>query len=88
MLPLYHFHLPAEGAGIGGAFAASFQKEYGRASTRHAALGYDTARLIGSAVRALGGEVANREAILRALRKSAYRPARANITIARRPSCQ
>jgi len=52
------------GAGIGGAFAASFQKEYGRASTRHAALGYDTARLIGSAVRALGGELADREAQL------------------------
>lgn len=77
-----------KGAGIGRAFAESFQKEYGRASTRLAALGYDTARLIGSAVRALGGELADREALRRALRNSTYRPARAVITIIRRPRCQ
>lgn len=77
-----------KGVGIGRAFAASFQKEYGRAPTRHAALGYDAARLIGSVVRALGGELAERAALRRALRDSTYRPAHAAIVFAGNPKCR
>ncbi len=77
-----------KGTGNGRAFAANFKKEYGRAPSRLAALGYDAARLIGSAVRALGGELADRAALRRALRDSAYRPARAAIVIAGGPACR
>ncbi len=77
-----------KGMGIGRAFAASFQKEYGRAPSRLAALGYDAAQLIDSAVRALGEELADRAALRRALRDSAYRPARAAIVIAGGPACR
>lgn len=73
--------------GANQSFAANFQKEYGRAPTRLAALGYDAARLIASAVRALGGELDNRAALRRALRDSAYRPANAAIAIGG-PACR
>jgi ABC-type branched-subunit amino acid transport system substrate-binding protein len=77
-----------KGAEIGRAFAASFQKEFGRAPSRLAALGYDAARLIGSAVRALGGELAGRAALRRALRDSTYRPAHATIVFAGNSACR
>ena len=77
-----------KGAKIGRAFAASFQKEYGRMPSRLAALGYGAARLIDSAVRALGGELADREALRRALRDSTYRPAHAAIIFAGDPACR
>lgn len=38
------------------AFVAAFEKEYGRRPTAYAATSYDTARLIGSALKAVGGD--------------------------------
>ncbi len=77
-----------KGTEIGRAFAANFQKEYGRAPSRPAALGYDAARLIASAVRALGGELAGRAALRRAFRESTYRPARSDIVVAGGATCR
>ena len=51
-------------------FVEAFRKAYGRTPTLYASQGYDTARLIGSALKSVGGDVtkidALREAILKA----------------------
>ena len=39
------------------AFVAAFRKAYGRVPTAYAAHGYDTARLLGSALKASGGKL-------------------------------
>lgn len=48
-------------------FVAAFEKRYGRAPTAYAAQGYDTARLIGSALKATKGSVDNIDAFSKAL---------------------
>jgi branched-chain amino acid transport system substrate-binding protein len=55
-------------------FVESFFKAYGRLPTDYAATSYDTARLIGSALRAVGGDVAGkRDAFRAALRKADFK---------------
>jgi branched-chain amino acid transport system substrate-binding protein len=58
------------------AFVADFQKTYGRHPTLYAAQAYDTARLIDSAVAAVGGRVEDRDAFRAALRKADFKSVR------------
>ncbi len=51
-------------------FAAAFEAAYGRTPTAYAAQGYDTARLIGSALQAVNGDM-SRQADFRAALKRA-----------------
>lgn len=53
-------------------FVADFTTTYGRAPTMVAAQAYDTALLIEHAVRRLGGKVADREALRKALREARF----------------
>ena len=55
-------------------FVESFLKAYGRLPTDYAATSYDTARLIGSALRATGGDITGkRDAFRAALRKADFK---------------
>jgi len=55
-------------------FVESFFKAYGRLPTDYAATSYDTARLIGSALRAVGGDITGkRDAFRAALRKADFK---------------
>ena len=49
------------------AFAATFERDYGYRPSRHAFAGYAAARLIDRAIRALGGDLSERQALLAAL---------------------
>lgn len=53
-------------------FVADFRKAYGRAPTLYASQSYDTAMLIDSAVRAVGGKVEDKDALRKALRKADF----------------
>ena len=53
-------------------FVAAFKKKYGRMPTLYASQGYDTARLIGSALKATGGKPENQEAFRKALEKADF----------------
>lgn len=57
-------------------FVAAFQKEYGRLPSVYAAQAYDTAHLIDAAVRDAGGRMADREAVVRALRAKRFQSVR------------
>ncbi|RUM40727.1 MAG: ABC transporter substrate-binding protein [Desulfobulbus sp.] len=54
------------------AFVAAFQKKYGRMPTLFASQGYDAARLIGSALQAVGGDVSKKDAFRAALEKADF----------------
>ncbi len=54
------------------AFVKAFTDKYNRAPTMYAAQGYDTARLIGSALKATNGDIKNAEAFRRALRDARF----------------
>lgn len=58
------------------AFVAAFEKAYGYPPTRHAAMGYEAARLIASAVRARGDTLSDRPALRAALRRADFRSIR------------
>lgn len=59
------------------AFVEAFQKEYKRRPTSYAATSYDTALLIGSALKAAGGDVVgNADAFRNALRKADFQSVR------------
>jgi len=59
------------------AFVESFQKEYKRKPTSYAATSYDTARLIGSALKAVGGDITGKaDAFREALRKADFESVR------------
>lgn len=60
------------------AFVAAFEKTYRYPPTVYAALGYDAARLIASAVRARGDTLADRKALRAALRRADFRSVRGN----------
>ncbi|NYT70750.1 ABC transporter substrate-binding protein [Pusillimonas noertemannii] len=61
------------------AFVAAFEKEYGRRPTVYAATSYDTARLIGSALKAVNGDVKGKpDAFREALRKADFESVRGN----------
>jgi len=49
------------------AFVENFQKEYGRLPSLYASQGYDTARLISSAIKAVGGDLSNKDDFRKAL---------------------
>ena len=59
------------------AFVTGFQKEYGRVPTVYASQGYDTAKLIASALKATGGKVtADRDGFRAALRRADFESVR------------
>ena len=61
------FHTPANEK-----FVAAFTKKYGRTPTLFASQGYDTARLIGSALAAVKGDMSRTDDFLRALEKADF----------------
>jgi len=60
-------------------FVAAYQKAYGRMPTLYASQGYDTARLIGSALKATGG-VEDLDAFRTALKKADFASVRGNFS--------
>ena len=60
------------------AFVAAFEKTYRYPPTSYAAMGYDAARLIASAVRARGDTLADRAPLRAALRRADFRSVRGN----------
>jgi branched-chain amino acid transport system substrate-binding protein len=57
-------------------FVADFQKEYGRLPTMYASQGYDAARLIDGAVRQVGGNVEDKDALRKALAAAPFESVR------------
>jgi branched-chain amino acid transport system substrate-binding protein len=53
-------------------FVAAFRKAYNRTPTLYASQGYDTARLIGSALKRVGGDVSKLETLRDAVRKADF----------------
>jgi len=53
-------------------FVAAYEAKFHRTPTYYAAMGYDTARLIGSALQATGGDVGRADAFRAALRKADF----------------
>ncbi len=53
-------------------FVTAFRKAYGRTPTLYASQGYDAARLIGSALRAVGGDLSNADGFRAALEKADF----------------
>lgn len=58
------------------AFVKAFQAEYGRMPTHYAAIAYDTANLMGSAIKAVGGDMSKADAFRAALRKADFKSIR------------
>jgi len=63
-------------------FVADFEKEYGYVPGSYAMQAYDAAQLIGSAVKAVGGKLADKEALRAALRKAEFKSPRGNFKFA------
>ena len=59
-------------------FVAAYKKAYNRMPTLYASQGYDTARLIGSALKAVGGNVTDLNALKSALKKAEFSSVRGN----------
>ena len=59
-------------------FVAAYKKAYNRMPTLYASQGYDTARLIGSALKAVGGDVTDLNAFKSALKKAEFDSVRGN----------
>lgn len=57
-------------------FVDDFKKAYGRLPSLYASQGYDTARLIGSAIKAVGGNMSKKDAFRKALRKADFESVR------------
>jgi len=53
-------------------FVAAFKKAYGRTPTLYASQGYDAARLLGSALKQVDGDVSNLDALRAAIRKADF----------------
>ena len=53
-------------------FVAAFRQAYGRTPTLYASQGYDAARLIGSALKSVKGDVSNIDALRKAIRKAEF----------------
>eukprot|EP01042_Synura_sphagnicola_P033811 gene33811-43389_t len=64
------------------AFVAAFVKEYGHQPSMYAAQAYDAAMLIDSAVKAVGGKVDNREALIAALKAAKFNSLRGSFKFA------
>jgi len=63
-------------------FVEAFQKAYGRLPTDYAATSYDTAKLIGSALKAVGGDIGKTDAFRAALRKADFKSVRGKFRFA------
>jgi len=61
-------------------FVEAYQKAYGRMPTLYASQGYDTARLIGSALKAVGGEISDMDAFKAAIKKADFASVRGNFS--------
>jgi len=61
-------------------FVAAFKKTYNRTPTLYAAQGYDTARLISSAMKAVGGDISDQAAFKAALKKADFQSVRGNFS--------
>ena len=59
-------------------FVQAYQKAYGRMPTLYASQGYDTARLIGSALKAVDGDLTNLDAFKAAIKKAEFESVRGN----------
>jgi branched-chain amino acid transport system substrate-binding protein len=57
-------------------FVAAYRKAYGRTPTLYASQGYDAARLLGSALKAVNGDVSNIDALRQAIRKADFETVR------------
>ena len=57
-------------------FVASFVAKHGREPAFFAAFGYDAAKLIDSAVKAVGGKIEDKDAVRAALRKADFQSVR------------
>jgi branched-chain amino acid transport system substrate-binding protein len=53
-------------------FVAAFRKAYGRTPTLYASQGYDAARLLGSALKAVGGDVSKLDVLRQAIGKADF----------------
>ena len=61
-------------------FVQAYQKAYGRMPTLYASQGYDTARLIGSALNAVSGDLTNLEAFKAAIKNADFESVRGNFS--------
>ncbi len=61
-------------------FVAAFREAYGRTPTLYASQGYDSARLIGSALQRAGGDVTQPDALRAALRQADFESVRGNFS--------
>ena len=59
-------------------FVADFKKKFGRLPSLFASQGYDTARLIASAIQAVGGDLSRKDDFREALRKADFEAVRGN----------
>ncbi|MCC7274623.1 MAG: ABC transporter substrate-binding protein, partial [Alphaproteobacteria bacterium] len=57
-------------------FVAGYRAKYGATPSTFAAQGYDAARLIDAAIKGAGGKVADREALIAAMRKADFQSVR------------
>ena len=57
-------------------FVADFEKEFGYVPGSYAMQAYDAAQLIGSAVKAVGGKLSDKEALRAALKKADFKSVR------------
>jgi len=57
-------------------FVEGFRKAYGRTPTLYASQGYEAARLLGSALKAVGGDVSQMDALRQAIRKADFESVR------------
>ncbi len=63
-------------------FVAAFRKAYGRTPTLYASQGYDAARLLGSALKAVGGDVTRTDALRQAIRQADFPTVRGKFAFA------
>lgn len=63
-------------------FVKAYEKEYGQEPTMYAAHGYDDARLIGSALKAVNGAVGNTDAFRKALDAADFKSVRGDFSFA------
>ncbi len=63
-------------------FVEAFRQKYGRTPTLYASQGYDAARLLGSALKAVGGDVSQTDALRQAIRKADFPTVRGKFAFA------
>ncbi len=63
-------------------FVAAFREAYGRTPTLYASQGYDAARLLGSALKAVGGDVTRTDALRQAIRQADFPTVRGKFAFA------